>query len=161
MNQATLLADTLDFTRNLNKWYLSLLKETDMKQRFEVNGIQLNSAIWIVAHLTWAENFLVLQSTGGEADTTEWLTHFQLGSSYRIDMLPDTKEVIQTMKRIHEKSLFHIQSLTDAQLDEPTLTGVSFGADTKRRVIQHAIRHEGTHSGHLGWLCKLQGIKAI
>lgn len=138
-----------------------MLKNTDMTATFLVNGQQLNSAIWVTAHLAWAENFLVLQSTGGEADTTEWLQHFQLGSNYNVDMLPDAKEVIQTMKSIHEKSLLHIQSLNDEQLDEPTLTGISFGADTKRRVIQHAIRHEGTHSGHLSWLCKLQGIKAV
>jgi len=159
--EAEILADTLDFTRGLNKWYLSLLKGTDMKHQFELNGIKLNSPLWIVAHLAWAENFLILQSTGGKPFEYGWLQHFTLGATPDESQLPELKEALDAMKAIHEVSLAHIKTLTDAQLDEPTLTGVNFGVDSKRRVIQHAIRHEGTHSGHLGWICKLQGVRTV
>jgi hypothetical protein len=159
--EAEILADTLDFTRGLNKWYVSLLKGTDMKQQFELNGIKLNSPLWIVAHLAWAEDFLILKSTGGKPTEISWLKNFGLGSSPDEALLPDLKEALDALKAIHEASLAHIKTLTDAQLDEPTLTGVNFGVDSKRRVIQHAIRHEGTHSGHLGWICKLQGVRTV
>lgn len=160
-SQSLLLAETLDFTRGLSKWYLSLLKDTDMKKVFEINGHQLNSPIWIAAHLAWAENMLVLKSTGGKVFDIDWLNEVGLGALHNTDVLPEAKKVIKTMKAIHEASLAHITSLTDEQLDEPNITGINFGENTKRRVIQHAIRHEGTHAGHLGWICKLQGIKAI
>jgi len=159
--EAEILADTLDFTRGLNKWYLSLLKGTDMKHRFELNGPKLNSPLWIVAHLAWSENFLILKSTGGKPLEYAWLQHFTLGATPDENQLPELKEALDALKAIHEASLAHIRKLTDARLDESTLTGVNFGVDSKRRVIQHAIRHEGTHSGHLGWICKLQGVKSI
>ena len=160
-SQSLLLADTLDFTRGLSKWYLSLLRDTDMKKVFEINGHQLNSPIWIAAHLAWAENMLVLKSTGGKVFEIDWLNEVGLGAPHETNHLPETKEVLNTLKAIHEASLEHITSLTDEQLDEPNLTGINFGGNTKKRVIQHAIRHEGTHAGHLSWICKLQGIMAI
>jgi hypothetical protein len=51
LTQAQLLAETLDKSRGLTKWYLSLLRNTNMKHTFELNGIKLNSPLWIAAHL--------------------------------------------------------------------------------------------------------------
>jgi hypothetical protein len=159
--QAQLLADTLDKARSLTKWYLSLLRDTDMKHTFELNDIKLNSPLWIAAHLAWAENMLILQSTGGDAFKIDWLEKVTLGSPHDASLLPDTKEVLSTMKNIHEVSMNHLATLSDATLDEPNLTGISFGTDTKRSIIQHAIRHEATHVGQLGWICKLNNIPTI
>lgn len=161
MSQSSILAETLDLSRGLVKWYLSFLKEVDMKQPIKINNEEFNSPLWIAAHLAWAENFLVLQSTGGKALQIDWLEHFKLGATNSNSFLPETKEVLNTMKSIHEASLQHILTLTDEQLSEPTLTGISFGEDTKKRVIQHVIRHESTHAGHLSWICKYYGIKTI
>jgi hypothetical protein len=155
------LADMLDMTRGLTRWYMSFLKNVDMKQRFELSGIELNSPLWIAAHLVWAENMLVLQSTGGTPLNIAWLAQFQLGSEYDNNNLPEVKDALDSMKAVHEASLAHIRSLTDEQLNEPNLSGISFGANTKRNVLQHAIRHEGTHAGHLGWICKLHGIQTV
>lgn len=159
--QAQLLAETLDTARGLSKWYLSLLKNTDMTHAFEVNGIKLNSPLWIAAHLAWAENMLVLQATGGKPIENEWLNKVMLGSPHETTFLPDAKEVLNTMKNIHELSMQHLATLADEALDEPNLSGISFGKDTKRIAIQHAIRHEATHAGHLSWICKLHGISTI
>jgi hypothetical protein len=161
LTQAQLLADTLDKARGLTKWYLSLLKDTDMKHTFEFSGIKLNSPLWIAAHLAWAENMLILQSTGGDVIKIDWLEKVTLGSPHDTSLLPDTKEVLSTMKNIHEASMSHLATLSDAALDEPNLTGISFGSDTKRSIIQHAIRHEATHVGHLSWICKLNEISTI
>jgi hypothetical protein len=159
--QAQLLADTFDKARGLTKWYLSLLKDTDMKHSFELNGQKLNSPLWIAAHLAWAENMLILQATGGNAFKIDWLEKVTLGSPHDTTLLPDAKEVLSTMKSIHEASMNHLATLSDASLDEPNLTGISFGSNTKLSVIQHAIRHEATHAGHLSWICKLNGISTI
>jgi len=160
--QATLLAETLDQTRSLTRWYLSLLKTVDMKHRFEVNGALLNSPLWIAAHLCWAENSLILTSTGGKPSEEPWLNDFMLGAEYDVQSLPDTKIILDTMKNIHQASMEHLASLSDESLDEPNLTGLSFGTNnSKRMMIMHAIRHEGTHIGHLSWICKLHGISTV
>lgn len=159
--QAQLLADTLDKARGLTKWYLSLLRDTDMKYTFELNGQKLNSPLWIAAHLAWAENMLILQATNGKSFEIDWLEKATLGSPHDTSLLPNTKEVLSTLKNIHEASMSHLTSLNDASLDEPNSTGISFDTNTKRSVIQHAIRHEATHAGHLSWICKLNGISTI
>jgi hypothetical protein len=58
--EGIILAETHDLARGITKWYLSHLKGVDMKHQFELNGIKLNSPLWIAAHLIWAENLLVL-----------------------------------------------------------------------------------------------------
>ena len=73
MSQSSILAETLDLSRGLVKWYLSFLKEVDMKQPIKINNEEFNSPLWIAAHVAWAENFLVLQSTGGKALQIDWL----------------------------------------------------------------------------------------
>jgi hypothetical protein len=104
---------------------------------------------------------LILQSTGGEALNIDWLEKVTLGSPHDTSLLPDTKEVLTTLKNVHEISMNHLATLSNATLDEPNLTGISFGSDTIRCIIQHAIRHEATHAGHLSWICKLNGINTI
>jgi uncharacterized damage-inducible protein DinB len=67
------------------------------------------------------------------------------------------------MKELHEKVMQYLLTLTSEQLDEDNPTKFSFGnGDTsKRMMVQHAIRHEGSHIGHFGWIAKMNGIKMI
>jgi hypothetical protein len=47
-------------------------------------------------------------------------------------------------------------------LDKDNPAGFGFGGDNSyRMMIQHAIRHEAIHAGHLSWLCKLHGIQTV
>jgi uncharacterized damage-inducible protein DinB len=56
-----------------------------------------------------------------------------------------------------------LESLTDEQLDEENISKMSLGGqDTSKRFsVIHAIRHESTHTGHFGWICKMKKIKTI
>jgi hypothetical protein len=164
MTQAELLADTLDRTRGLTKYYTSLLRDTDPEAQIEANGIKLNSLYWLTAHLMWAEDNLAIQMTGRQSVAPEWIEHYCVSSNGTLhEGRPDFKTLLAQLKQVHELSLAHIKQLTDEDLDKPNPAGMHFGdGNTSRRVmLQHAIRHEGTHVGHLGWLCKLQGIKGI
>ena len=164
MTQAELLADTLDRTRGLTRYYTSLLRETNPEAQIDVNGIKLNSLYWLIAHLIWAEDNLAVQMTGGQSVAPEWAEKYCINSNGILhEGRPDFKTLLAELKRVHEASLAHIRQLTDEDLAQPNPAGMHFGdGDTSRRVmIQHAIRHEGTHVGHLGWLCKLQGIKGV
>ena len=157
------LADTFQKTRDLTKWYLSLLKEIAPELQPQLNAQKLNSIYWLTAHLVWAENFLIIKATGGNGVEIPWLEHYKLGSDGSLhDARGDFKSLLSDMKMVHEASMAHLLTLDDETLHQPNPVGFAFGTDnTNRMMIMHAIRHEGTHVGQLGWLCKLHGVKAI
>ena len=161
--EAAILSNVMDKTRQLTGLYLNLLQNTDLHRVFELDGKSLNSPFWIMAHLSVTENFLLLRSTGGEMVKIPWARQFGLGSVPPAkEDCPPMDEIASVFKEIHQKSIKHIAALKDNFLDAENTTGFEFlGEKTVRSVIIHAIRHEGTHAGHLGWLCKLQGIKTI
>lgn len=162
--EVNILADNYESVRLLTKWFLSKLKEVDMKKEFEAEGIKLNSAYWITGHLIWAENFLLLQALGGTAFQHSWLQYFGFGQKPSGEQpgLPDIKELLSTWKEVHPAAMLHVRSLPDEILVKDNPTGFGFGGDNSyRMMIQHAIRHEAMHTGHLSWTCKLHGIKTI
>lgn len=161
--EAMALADTFEFTRGLTRYYMSRLKGHDMKKIFEVEGRPLNSAYWLVAHLVWAENMLLLRSLYGPTFDKPWLQRFGFGSDATDQKgWPDFSEIIAGLKEVHIIAMDHLRSLPDEKLDAPNLTQLGLGQEpTYRTAIQHAIRHEGTHAGHLGWLTKLYDVKTL
>ena len=163
MTNVQLLADTYEMAHGLVKYYNSQLKEIDPYQEWEVNGQKLNSVIWINAHLCWSEHLLVLQALGVKAEVADWLNHYRLGSDGTFhDTSISLKQVLDERKKIHQSAMEAIRALSDEALDEDNALGMQFG-DKKSKLVmlQHAIRHEATHAGHLGWLCKLNGINTI
>jgi hypothetical protein len=162
-SEAALLADTFQKVRDLTKWYFSLLKTTDPHKAWEVNGQKLNTAIWTAAHLVWAEDFLIVRSTGGTGIGHDWLEHYKIasdGSAHEAGL--EMKPLLTLLNEGHEKAMAHLLTLSDAALDEENIFGFGFGGiKTNRMMIQHCIRHEAMHAGHLSWLCKINGIKAV
>lgn len=163
MNESIVLANVMDKTRELTELYLDLLKGSDMPQVFYADSKPLNSAIWIMAHLPVTQNFLMLRSTGAEYVKIPWARLVGLGSTPpEKDQYPPVDEIRAVMNEVHSKSLAHVRGLSQEQLESPNTSGFNFmGIHSIRDVIIHAIRHEGTHAGHLGWICKLQGIKTL
>jgi hypothetical protein len=165
MTEANILANVFEQTRQLSRFYISRLKETDPTATIQVGQIPLNSVYWIVAHLAWAEYFLLVTGTNGTQLKPEWawLLQYGFGSDGKIaPNSPDFKTAFDTLNQIHSEVMEHLNTLSPESLDEENTLGFNFGGlNTKRSIIQHAIRHEGTHAGHLGWLCKLNGIKTV
>lgn len=157
------LIDNLNAARVLTKMYLSKLKGVDMTQTFQCGDVSLNSAYWVVGHIAWAENMLLLRGTGAKRFRFPWLKAFEIGSEFvYTSEMPPIKEVIDGMKLIREKVVEHLQTIEDGQLDQPNALDFTFaGENSIRMIIQHAARHEASHAGHLGWLCKLHGLKTI
>lgn len=162
-SEAALLADTFQKVRDLTRWYFSLLKNTDPHKVWEINGQKLNSTVWIAAHLTWAEDFLLVKSTGGAGSNLSWLDHYKLGGDGSLhDASVDMKTILAHFNEGHEKAMAHLVSLSNEAMDEENLLGFGFGGvKTKRMMIQHCIRHEAMHTGHLSWLCKINGIQTV
>ncbi|MCW5908252.1 MAG: DinB family protein [Chitinophagales bacterium] len=162
-SQAILLADTFQKVRDLTKWYLSLLKQVDPYKKWEVNGVEINSVAWLAAHITWAENFLILSGTGGAPVKADWLNHYQLGCDGSLHTpQPEMKMILDTLKEVHIQATEHLLGLSDEKLNEPNPHNFAFGGiNTNRILIQHAIRHEAMHTGHLSWLCKINKIESV
>jgi DinB family protein len=163
MNESKILSNIMDKSRQMSLYYLDKLKETDLQKSFVVDGKTLNSTFWIMAHLAVTENWLLLRSTGAEHVKIPWARQYGQGSNAVVKgETPPLDEVRAIFTEVHTKALQHVDSLSDELLDSKNTTGFNlFGMHSIRDVIIHAIRHENSHAGHLGWICKLHGIKTI
>ena len=154
------LIETIEFTQGLAIYYISKLKDADPTKTFTREGGELNSLYWVVGHLAWAENMLILQGTFGKESTISWLANFDYGKEHRIDSEVSFEELKRGAKEVHVAAIAHLQTLTDADLDKPNFWKFGFGQEpTNQLILMHFIRHLGAHSGHLGWLCRLHGVK--
>jgi hypothetical protein len=158
--EAQTIAEIMDRTRKLSRFYLKHLREVDPLKQIDVNGEKLNCVLWLCAHMTWAEHGMCVTSMGAPSMDIAWMKHFEIGSSS--DPRPEwptMEQVVADMKHVHERALETMRALSDL---DALADGSFFGrSSTRRDILMHAIRHEGTHAGHLGWLCKLNGIKTI
>lgn len=157
MTEAQQLMYIFNETRSLSHHYFNKLKGVDLYHVFESEGKPLNSAAWILAHMAWAEYFLLLQALGGPALEIDWFGKVAYGSPMAgKEALPDIDTILATLNRVHETANDFVNNLSAEELEEDNLIGMKFGPNTsKRYMIIHAIRHEGVHAGHLGWLGKL------
>lgn len=162
-SEIQVLVEVLESARLLTRFYISKLKDVDMKKAFAVDGNDINSPYWIVGHLVWSEQFLLIQALGGPDLHIPWLKHFGFGTKLQDSQnLPPIKEILDTWKQVHAKALEFLNTLSDDELDKPNPLGLNFaGDDSKRMMIHHFIRHEAIHSGHLGLICKMHGIKMV
>lgn len=163
--KAETLAETLNDARLLTLFYFKQLSHVDLFKRFKVedSDVYLNSIHWIMAHLAVSENFLCLHSIGGEKLAISWARQYGMGSTGEPEgQVPDISEILELLNLVHNRALAYIRSMTDEQLNSPTINGVQFGTeDTRAALIRHAIRHESLHAGHLSWLCKCHQIKTF
>ena len=162
--EAQILAETMDKTRQLIRYYISGLKNADPYEPTELGGMQFNSLYWLVAHLIWAEDNLVVCSSGAASVAPAWIQHYMIGSDGRLHAEHgDFKELLGLMKEVHEKAQAYLRTLTDEQLSAENKFGMAFGDGdvSVRMMIMHAIRHEGTHIGNFAYLCKMKGLKMV
>lgn len=160
--EAQVLARTMDRSRQYTRYYLDKLKDKDPHHRFNCEGKELNTVYWLVAHITVTQNGLLLMATGGPFEKFSWAKHYgRGGQGLAQDQCPPFEEVLDTFDRIHTKSIAHVAGVDEAVLEQPNPTGITLIGPTLRDVIVHAIRHEGLHTGHLSWLCKLHGISTM
>lgn len=160
--EAQVLAHMMDRTRQYTLQYFNVLKDQDLHRQFVCEGKTLNTAYWLMAHLATTENGLLLRCTGGPFEKFSWAKHFTIGGAgLPVEECPPFEEILAMFHAIHAKVMVHLPSLTTEALEGPNISGLAAIGTTARDVITHAIRHEGSHIGHLGWLCKLHGLKTM
>ena len=149
--------------RQITRYYLSKLRETDPHLQVEFNGTTLNSTYWIVAHLIWAEDYLLLRALGHQGTGIDWLDQFKVGSdagAVTLDL--EFKDLLDIQKEVHQTTLAHIASISEEEFAQDNALDIRFGEEkSKRYLAMHGIRHEGVHSGQLSVIVKLHGTKAI
>lgn len=163
MTTAETLADVFDQTRDITRYYLSEMKNTDPCKSFELDGMKFNSVYWLCAHLAIAQNRLVLMATGGQPFDIPWYKDYWINSDGLLrEDRPDFKAILHLMKDVHARTLQHISSLTDEQLKAENSFKFSTGREPNvYNAIVHAIRHEAMHTGHLSWIAKMNGLKLV
>jgi len=162
MTTARLLAETMDETRNLTRFYLSKLKGEDMHRTFTIGDYTTNSPYWIMAHLTWAEHRLLVESLGHAPLDIPWLDRFSIGTVPPSSDLPELDEVLSQFKAVHAYAMECLSGMTDGQLAEDNILGIQFGGKgSKHFIAQHTIRHEGTHCGQLSLIAQFYGKKTV
>ncbi len=160
--EAQVLAHMMDRTRQYTMQYFNVLKDQDLDRVFTCDDKALNTAYWLIAHLATSENGLLLRCTGGPSERFSWAKHYTLGAAgLPAEERPPFDEVLAMFHAVHGKVIAHLPTLSVEALDGPNISGLAAIGTTTRDVITHAIRHEGSHIGHLGWLCKLYGLKTM
>lgn len=162
-SEASVLLSVYENVRGLTKFFIGKLGDTDINQVFEINGIKLNSIHWLITHLAWTENELILKAVGNDDINLRWLEEYGFGSvPAEIKTRPDLESVLETLDSIHERAVSIISGLSEEDLDSDNHLDFSFaGSKCKRNLIIHAIRHEPMHIGQLTWAMKLSGNKTF
>lgn len=163
MNESEYLAGLLNNTRVLAYFYIDKLSNVNWYQQFEVNGNKINSVAWNLAHMAWAQNFLVLVATGNNSVNIKWMDLFKIGSEPApIELYPNKNDILLAFENIHTLALHQVRSLTPEQLDSPNHINLKFkNGSSQRLAIHHHLRHEGSHIGHLALLAKMHGISTV
>ena len=100
------LIKTYEMARNLSKYYISKLEGLDFHKVYEINGVKMNSAYWMLAHLVWTEHFLIIEGIGGESLGIEWLNDFGFGSEPdKIENPPAIEEVKKRLEEVHKSAI--------------------------------------------------------
>ena len=155
------LIQTYQMARNLSNYYISKMDGINIHKVYEVNGVKMNSAYWILAHLVWTEHFLIIEGIGGESLGIEWLNDYGFGSvPDEIKNQPSIEEVRKSFEEVHTKAMDILNSMTDELMEAENNIEANFGGSKdKFHVLMHAIRHEPMHIGQLSWILKVNGIK--
>lgn len=155
------LVKAYQMARNLSNYYISKMESLDIHKVYEVNGVKMNSAYWILAHLVWTEHFLIIEGIGGESLGIEWLNDYGFGSvPDEIKNQPSIEEVRKSFEEVHTKAMDILNSMTDELMEAENNIEANFGGSKdKFHVLMHAIRHEPMHIGQLSWILKINGIK--
>jgi hypothetical protein len=163
MNEARLLAELMDHAHAMTLEQVERLRQHDLHQRFTVNGMELNSPFWILAHLAVSENWLILRGTNGPFQKFSWAKQFTLGATPPAPTeCPPFEEIMNTLERVHRLAVDHVAGLSDGDLSSPHLALMKLGGgNDMRAVIKHHVRHVNMHNGQFAWLCKLHGLPTI
>jgi hypothetical protein len=116
----------------------------------------MNHALWLTGHMTWAEDFLLLEvPTKKTCRRKEWDLFFDHSSEKMPgDRYPPWKDVRAEYTRVHAEIMRHLAKLNRSDLDRPAAVERQWFPNAA-----HSIAHQATHGHyHLGQLVYLQKL---
>lgn len=156
------LIHVIEFNQQLANWYINKLDDEDPTRIFEIENQSFNSLYWLVGHLACTENELLLTGTFGDTLHFDYLQQYSYGKAHFIDKETDYSTIKRMLHEVHEHAIQHLHTLTDKDLEKENGLKLAFGRPpTIETILMHHIRHLGVHVGHVGWLCKMYGIKTV
>jgi hypothetical protein len=163
MSNISTIIEAIESTRSLARFYLSKCKEQDPYKQFIIEGKNFNSLNWNIAHMAWAENMLLIESSGGPGLSYPWFEKVMIGvKNIPASELPPFEESLAAFKAVHEAAIAHLNTLSDEDLIAPNKTGMNFGSlPDLKYTLYHHIRHDAIHIGNIGTLCKLYGLEVV
>jgi len=114
----------------------------------------MNHAVWLTGHMTWAEDYFIVQVPSGTAlrDTSRDVLFDHSSEKLADDRYPSFQEIRGEYTRVHTEVKKHLSRLSAADLVRPSAL--------ERRWLPtnaHAIAHQVTHGHyHLGQLVYLE-----
>ena len=140
LSETNILAGVLNSARQLSLFYLKQADGLDKTKTFTVDGFTTNSILWLVCHLVWAEDFLVLQGLGTNRMNIPWLEHFRLGAEYPdASVLPPYEEAFDVLHNVHTEVMSLLHTFPDEALNETNNVGLKFGAGDSKRILRFCI----------------------
>jgi hypothetical protein len=123
---------------------------------------------WQVGHLAMAQYRLCLDRVRGPRPedraliSDDFLTRFGRESVPDADSAknPSADEIRAVFHRVHEQVLRELSSLSDGELDQPTLKPHPV-FNTKLGALHWCAMHEMVHAGQIGLLRRLLGQPAL
>lgn len=117
----------------------------------------MNHVLWLTGHMTWAEDYLILEVPRGQSfRRKEWDRLFDHSS----DKLPDDQyppyaEVRNEYTRVHAEVVKALALLTPADLAKASTIEKRW-MPTSAHAIAHQVTHGQYHLGQLTYLDKLR-----
>ncbi|MGB0715596.1 MAG: DinB family protein [Phycisphaerae bacterium] len=161
MNQADLLAEELDGTRD---WTLKLLADLSGDDWKFMPGDGLPHALWLCGHFAVAQHLLVhVRCLSAPVLEDSFIAHFPIGAPVKSTTehdYPSPETILQVMETTHAQTIAAIKGMGDALLAEPA-TGAEGKPHPhyrdKRGAVMHCNRHEAFHAGQLATIRRLLG----
>ncbi len=120
-------------------------------------GDSSNSIGWLLGHITWARNGMLITLTG-QPVPMPWSGPFERGAQAADrSAYPATSEIVSTLKAINEKLKAAMEVARDERLSAPAPFTTPSPDTTARGVFVFLVFHEAYHLGQIGYVLKLLG----
>ncbi len=150
------------YTKDAIRFSLNLAEEAMFKSLAKINDIPLTfpteeggcHPLWVLGHLTFVEGVVYEMLAGGENPAAEWASLFAPDTipTDEVVKYPPIQKVRARYLHLREMNLQFLDSLSDADLDKPTLwqpKDVEEHFATYGKALLTLALHQMAHRAHI------------
>ena len=139
---------------SVGRHWLEIVASFDSSSALRRPSEDMNHALWLTAHMTWAEDYFIVEvPTGMFERKKDWDFLFDHTSDRATsEHYPPWKEICAEYLRVHDHALRHLSRQSAGALARPSALSRQWFP-----TASHSIAHQVTHGHyHLGQLVYLQ-----